>query len=438
MVAEWKSVPWDTLGTPKEIGRHRFRIRVQGGADKAVEIPVCSGRKRISLDGRPLASSSPGPVVVPLPEDENERVRSHDVVVEVTVGPYEKRIACAQAPKVGSQRQTTEGLTELRFSSPVERMGGGQAVVFIPSGLPMRQKSPLLVGLHPWDGSPWTYASYSELLREAQKLGVVLLFPSGLGNSLYTADAEKEVLRALAALESTVMIDRRRISLWGASMGGAGATTIGFHHPSRFASVTSFFGDSKYDLETYVRAILRTESAAHLVNALDVLENARHLPVYLVHGDQDRVSPLAQSEMLDEALKGRGFSVQFERVAGMGHEGALLAPRLAALVERASKATLPTSPARVTYRSVRPDLKEAYGVELDRLGAGDAVVDVEGRDGTLVVHEARGLRGLKVRADALGGACARGANTRFDPGVKPIPVECLPASDGPLLDMLRP
>jgi hypothetical protein len=55
-----------------------------------------------------------------------------------------------------------------------------------------------------------------------------------------------------------------------------------------------------------------------------------------------------------------------------------------------------------------------------------------------VVHEARGLRGLKVRADALGGACARGANTRFDPGVKPIPVECLPASDGPLLDMLRP
>ena len=109
--------------------------------------------------------------------------------------------------------------------------------------------SAVLVGLHPWNAGMWAYAAYDELLAEARARGVLLLMPSGLGNSLYTADAEDEVLRAIDALASVVIVPTSvdaahalNVSLWGASMGGAGTTTIAFHHPDRFAAATSFFG----------------------------------------------------------------------------------------------------------------------------------------------------------------------------------------------------
>src|SRR5207302_6066605 len=98
---------------------------------------------------------------------------------------------------------------------------------------------------------------------------------------------EDEVMRAVAAAESAVAVDPTRVSIWGASMGGAGATTIGFHHPDRFAFVASWFGDSRYDLTTYVKHLVPDEAAAKKLNALDMLENARHLRVLLVHGEDD-------------------------------------------------------------------------------------------------------------------------------------------------------
>jgi len=116
-----------------------------------------------------------------------------------------------------------------------------------------------------------------------------------------------------------VSVDPRRVSIWGASMGGAGATTIGLHHPDRFATVTSFFGDAKYDLSTYVRALLPDEAAAHRVNALDVVDNARHVPVWLIHGEADDNTgtfPI-QSERMYQAMKGNGATV---RLVMLPHE----------------------------------------------------------------------------------------------------------------------
>ena len=248
----------------------------------------------------------------------------------------------------------------------------------------------------------WTYAAYAGLLREARGRDVLLLMPSGLGNSLYTADAEDEVLRAIDALSARIAIDRRRVSIWGASMGGAGATTIGFHHPDRFASVTSFFGDSKYDLATYVRPLLGDERGAHLVNALDVVDNARNLPVWLVHGEEDRTSPIRQSEMLASALQRRGFSVRFDRVPGVGHSGALVARFLPELVANAAAARVPDV-SRVSYRSVALGQRGAYGVKIVRMAAaGDAFVDVERRADGVHVTAADGIAGIELAQGALG------------------------------------
>ncbi|HEY6461580.1 MAG TPA: prolyl oligopeptidase family serine peptidase, partial [Polyangiaceae bacterium] len=332
----------------------------------------------------------------------------HEVLVGIEVSKYERRIACGERPRVGTRVQRVEGLGVLAFGSPYVPRGGGQAVVFVPPGHDVSRPGVLLVGLHPWNGTPWTYAAYAELLDEARARDVVLLFPSGLGNSLYAADAEDEAMRSIDALTELVAIDPRAVSLWGASMGGAGATTVGFHHPDRFASVTSFFGDSKYDVTTYVRALLPDDSAAHGVNALDVVENALHLPVWLIHGDADRTSPIRQSEMLADAMRARHLDVQFDRVPHVGHQGSLVVRFVARVVDRAAAVRVPAPVKRVTYRSVRPWDAGAYGVRLVRRAAqGDAFVDVEARDDGVHVLRAENVRAIVLDPGALGTAAGR-------------------------------
>lgn len=394
----WRAADWDDLDrVPLEPGRYDVRLQAEGAAGGVtLRLPHCAGREHVTIDGRDVPAP-PGPLVVPL------AAGPHDVRMAIAVSGYERRIACGARPRYGAPIRSIEGLGVLSFSSPWAAQGGGRAVVFIPADHEPKPSAPLLVGLHPWNGSIWTYAAYAQLLREARARGLLLLMPSGLGNSLYTADAEDEVMRAIDALSQVVAVDQHAISLWGASMGGAGATTIGFHHPDRFASVTSFFGDSKYDLSTYVRALLPNEAAAHLVNALDVVDNARQLPVWLIHGEKDRTSPIRQSEMLDAAMRQRGWHVRFDRVPEMGHSGALVARFLPEVVAAAASARVPERISRITYTSVRASDTHAYGVRLVRAAAsGDASVDVERRADAVHVLRAEGVRAILLSRGAFG------------------------------------
>jgi predicted esterase len=387
------------LELPRAPGTYTVSFPARG---EAVRIPHCAGRGRVSVDGAAHDAGSKGPLVLAL-DGEHE----HDVAVEIAVSPYEKRIACGEPPRAGRRVRTDEGVALLRFPSLHAHPEAGRAVLVLPRGHDRTVPGALLVGVHPWNGGPWTYAAYRELVEEAQREDVVVLLPSGLGNSLYTADAEDEVLRAIDAAEHAVAVDRARVSIWGASMGGAGATTIGFHHPDRFAFVASYFGDSKYDLTTYVKSLIPDEAAARRVNALDVVENARHLPVLLVHGEDDATSPLRQSTMLFDAMTRAGFAVDFVHEPGMGHEGALVAKYLRRLVDEAADARAPLHPSRVSYRSYRAVDEGAYGVRFVRPSAGDAeaFVDVEARaDGTggVRVLAARGVSRLLLLPGALG------------------------------------
>ena len=395
----WETAAWDDLGrTARTPGVYTLRLKISGV--DAVELPVCAGRRKITLDGATVPTQGPAPAILRLPEASTGN--GHEIALEIAVSGYEKRIACGAPPRAGSVRQTRDGLSTIVFPSPHASQGGGKAVVFVPPGHDATKPGALLVGTHPWDGTIWTYAAYSELLREAAARDVLLLMPSGLGNSLYTAPAEEEVLRAVDAFAALVAVDPRRISIWGASMGGAGATTIGFHRPDRFATVTSFFGDSRYDLSTYVNAILKDEAAAHAVNGLDVVDNARHIPVWLIHGEDDHVSPITQSSMLARALTERHYPVRFDRVAKAGHEGGLVARYVAEIVAKAADARVPDHPGRVTFRSVREKDTDAYGVHLVRAGAGDAFVEVERREGAVHVLRASGAKQITLAKGALG------------------------------------
>lgn len=393
-MVEWKALSSLTLAP----GTYTLRATVAGGEGLHLELPPCAGRTTVRVDGA-RRDKNASPLVVPLPP---RPAQAHGVEVDIRVSSYERRIACGHAPRYGARIETRDGLGNLVFPSPVQSRGGGQAVVFVPPKHDVTKPAAVLVGAHPWNGGVWTYPAYAELLEAATAHDVVLLFPSGLGNSLYTADAEDEVVRAIDALAQTVNVDPRRVSIWGASMGGAGATTIAFHRPDRFALVVSAFGDSRYDLATYVRSVLPDEAAARRVNALDVVDNARHLDVWLIHGEADRVSPIVQSTTLEDALRERRYGVRFDRVPKAGHDGALVARFAATIVQRAAAARRIESPDRVTFRSVRPSDLSAYGVRIVRSGRDDAFIDVA-RDGERIfLRKAVGVRAIELGRGALG------------------------------------
>src|SRR5438552_5330555 len=134
-----------------------------------------------------------------------------------------------------------------------------------------------------------------------------------------------------------------------------------------------------------------------------MLENARHLRVLLVHGEDDAVSPLRQSTMLDEAMRRAGFAVEFLREPRMGHEGALVAKYLRKLVGLAAEARAVEHPSRVSYRSFRADDLGAYGVRFARARPeGEAFVDLEKRADGIYVLAAKGITKIILSPGALG------------------------------------
>ena len=74
------------------------------------------------------------------------------------------------------------------------------------------------------------------------------------------------------------------------------------------------------------------------MNPIDVIDNARHVPILLIHGDADRTSNVRESDELAAALRQRGYSFQYDRVPGRGHEGLLVAEHIAAVIARAAHA----------------------------------------------------------------------------------------------------
>ncbi len=392
---ETESVEFSNLSAPRAPGRYTIQVSATGNA---IRIPHCNGRGVVSVDGAVRDNGSKGPLIVPLGAD-----KVHTVRFDVVVSPYEKRIACGERVRAGDVVHASEGISLLRFASTHKGPNAGEAVVFVPRGHDMSAPGPLLVGLHPWNGGPWTYAAYRELLEQAQARDVTLLMPSGLGNSLYTSEAEDEVLQAIDALGREMAVDRSRVSVWGASMGGQGATTVAFHQPDRFAFVASYFGDARFDRSTYVRALLPTDDAAHKINPIDVVDNARHLATWLIHGEADRTSPVVQSTMLFEALRARQFTVDFDRVPLMGHEGPLVVTFIRRVVDRAAEARAPSFPARVSFRSTRAGDTEAYGVAIQRASASDAFLDIELReDGVYVLQPTAAISRIVLRPGALG------------------------------------
>ena len=175
----------------------------------------------------------------------------------------------------------------------------------------------------------------------------------------YPAQIEdvKAAVRFLRANAAEYGIDGHRIGAWGASAGGHLAALLGTTsdgefagetdysaHSARVSAVCDFFGPTDFlQMDAHAPP---TSQLVHdapdspeseliggpIQDHAELAQRANPIryitpddpPFLIVHGDQDRLVPFHQSELLANALQAAGVAMEFRRVEGIGHNfGAL-------------------------------------------------------------------------------------------------------------------
>ena len=142
----------------------------------------------------------------------------------------------------------------------------------------------------------------------------------GRTNNAYRWSGETDVFEALADVQRRFATDRRRITLHGFSMGGAGAWHLGMHYPSMWSSVGP--GAGFVDFYEYQKVTEKLPDYQHktlgIYDAVDYALNAFNVPVCTYGGEKD-AQLLASTTMVDAAAK-LDVPIKLLVGPGMGHK----------------------------------------------------------------------------------------------------------------------
>lgn len=142
----------------------------------------------------------------------------------------------------------------------------------------------------------------------------------GRTNNAYRWAGESDVFEALQDVERRYKIDNRRITLWGFSMGGAGAWHLGLHHPSRWSSVGA--GAGFVDFYRYQKQTTDLPPWQHktlrIYDSINYARNLHDVPFITYGGELD--PQLASSLRMQE--EAQPFDAPLKLLIGpqMGHK----------------------------------------------------------------------------------------------------------------------
>jgi predicted peptidase len=173
------------------------------------------------------------------------------------------------------------------------------------------KKYPLIVFLHGSgekgnDGEFQTTVGIGKEIREnPERFPCIVYMPQCPTDDHWAArelggdgtSANDHILQGIAEIQKRYSIDKKRISLTGLSMGGAGTFALGAKHPELFSAFIPICG------KTSKR------------NAKALAKN----PTWIFHGEADTVNPASLSDMIYKAIKEEGGDVQLTLYHGIGH-----------------------------------------------------------------------------------------------------------------------
>jgi len=123
-----------------------------------------------------------------------------------------------------------------------------------------------------------------------QEIAWIQLDVFGRTNNGYRWAGEVDVFEALAETRKLFPIDERRITLWGFSMGGAGAWHLGLHYPDKWSSVGAGagFADTVNYLNLKEPLSPLHQKLIRIYDAVDYTLNAANVPIIGYGGELDK------------------------------------------------------------------------------------------------------------------------------------------------------
>lgn len=193
--------------------------------------------------------------------------------------------------------------------------------LYVPRSYRADRPTPLIVALHGLGSTPAQVIRYQGLTALAEERGYIVVAPMGYntrgwygsmgpgrpGGPLARASdpdnlgelSERDVLNVLALVRRELSVDSSRVFLFGHSMGGGGALHLAMTHPQLWAGVAPV--------------------APAIYSSPDGLRTMQHVPVIVIHGDQDRLVNVGISRRWTGMMEQLGMRHRYIEIAGGDH-----------------------------------------------------------------------------------------------------------------------
>jgi poly(3-hydroxybutyrate) depolymerase len=310
---------------------------------------------------------------------------------------------------------TATGAMRRAIKSPID----GEPTEFglyVPPWYKSTRKFPLVVALHGLNGYAlgmmrWLFGGDDpkrDQSWEDRHVGAlppadaIIVTPQAYGNTLYRELGEVDVMNVVSWAMKTYNIDETRVTITGPSMGGIGSASIPLHFPHVFAAAMPLCGYHSYLIRHDVAGRPQRPWERFLAEERsNVLwaENGEHLPLFIVHGTEDK--PEENSGVLIDRYEKLGFAIKHEHPDAGHNVWQQTYEDLAGLKWLMRRAMNP-HPGHVRFKTTRTRWSKSAWVTVDELAkeSGWADVDARVRGKTKITLTSSNIGALTLARDA--------------------------------------
>ncbi len=187
--------------------------------------------------------------------------------------------------------------------------GPVQGVIYRPRGLDDSKPAPTIVFLNGYgecgvDGSRHlTVGLPPAVMRQPDRWPFVIVMPQKPSNQTEWEDYDDAVLEFIDIAARKYGADPKRVGITGLSQGGHGTIAIASRHPDRFLAAAPVCGYIEpWRASGRAKTKPTSPTSPEAIQAADALAS---MPVWLFHGERDRVVVPAESRTLHALLQER-------------------------------------------------------------------------------------------------------------------------------------
>jgi len=200
--------------------------------------------------------------------------------------------------------------------------------VFVPEDWTPHHKWPVILALHGAgergdDGLRQSDVGIGTAIRSNRSaIEAIVVMPQCAKHLWWTLPPMDDLaIAALAQATREFHGDSRRTYLTGLSMGGFGAWHLAQKYPGRFAALVVICGGIRPPSPALnaIPNLAKITPPDSPSSYLAAAERVGKTPVWIFHGAEDDIVPVAESRRMTEAMKKIGAEVHYTEYPGVGH-----------------------------------------------------------------------------------------------------------------------